>query len=84
MSKIKIIKGDWKTVYICRECRGQLSFHQMMNSKGTCPKCGQTSKGTVVDCVKFSKRKVTTKFGWKFWQTVVRTEYKGVVPQDER
>lgn len=36
----------------CKRCHHQVSWQEKMHSHGTCPYCGNTSGGTVVDTYK--------------------------------
>ena len=52
---------------LCVKCEQILTFSQVMDSRGTCPKCGNTNNSTVVDYIKRPVVRITTNPLWKFW-----------------
>jgi len=50
--------------YRCQSCRGTLSFSQVMDSHGVCPKCGVSSSSTIV---RYHTRGVQHKRDWPFF-----------------
>ena len=43
--------------YFCSTCGAWLSFNQVFDSNGVCPKCGAISKGTIVKHIKVAVEK---------------------------
>jgi DNA-directed RNA polymerase subunit RPC12/RpoP len=50
----------WEAAYRCVVCKKEMSFETKMGCYGTCPYCGNSTRGTVVDCEKGSRRLVSS------------------------
>ena len=50
------LEGPFIKAWACIECAKELSWSKKMGSLGTCPHCGNTVPGTIVDTVEFTKR----------------------------
>ncbi len=40
---------EYKSAWVCVNCKEQLSYSEKMHSKGVCPYCGNMSGCTIVD-----------------------------------
>ena len=56
----------WTSCYRCSECKTPVSWSTMMCSSGTCPHCGHTNPGTVIDCDEGATRNVDGKREYKW------------------
>lgn len=48
----------WFKVYFCTGCDRELTYDEMMGSRGCCPLCGSKRNGTVVNCEEKACRRV--------------------------
>lgn len=76
----RTVYGEWESVYCCVWCQDELSHEERMHRRGVCPKCGNTSGCTIVDCAEIVRRKVTTLkpvcFGLFYWPKSWEWEYR--------
>lgn len=45
----------WVSIYLCKNCKNELSEYEWSYSHGVCPRCGAVSDGTFVDADKSSR-----------------------------
>jgi phage FluMu protein Com len=67
--------SNWYTVKVCASCHKHLTEGQRMYSSGTCPKCGGSNSGTIVDTTKMVIRSKLIGKWWKFWD--IKYIYQG-------
>ncbi len=53
-------KGEFYSIDVCTKCEKRLTDNQLLYSNATCPHCGNTDRGTVIDYKKITLRKVIT------------------------
>ena len=70
----KIVK--YYSLNCCVSCKQVLKDHEQSYSSGTCPKCGNTSKGTITDCFKKVAVKIQVSSRWKFWTKTYINEWE--------
>lgn len=66
----------WETHYFCVACDTRLSWHEKMQSHGTCPYCGKCSGDTIVD-VKIRPAKWVTEYRPSFFKRLFGVRERG-------
>jgi predicted RNA-binding Zn-ribbon protein involved in translation (DUF1610 family) len=56
IKKEEIMSAKWIKVWICTNCKEELTWNEVMDSHGVCPFCGAMSEGTVVKTEEFSRQ----------------------------
>lgn len=46
----------WEAKFTCVKCLQELTYNEVMDSRGVCPKCGNVSDSTIVDHKKTSEK----------------------------
>lgn len=71
----------YKSIDVCVECETKLTHHQKMYSNATCPHCGNTVNGTVVDSKKMVVKIIYNYPKWHFWKLLSKQPRITVVEQ---
>lgn len=73
-----ILDGDishWQTGFKCISCKRALARHEVMDSWGTCPYCGNGNDSTIVDTERFAYKVTKLAVGWYLWPVWRKYEY---------
>jgi DNA-directed RNA polymerase subunit RPC12/RpoP len=67
-------KSNWYSIYICSICEHRLYNSELMDSKGTCPHCGHSCRGSVCDYEKVTLRRIKHHKWWQIFSKKITYE----------